>query len=446
MRQITKQLFLLFILNLVLSILIKQLTGYFETKNPVFALNHKYNQTALDHTIWIFKGDIGDDSWRPMQLALGYWAGSKGQGLIYSELLIKRNWKFQYPPTTLLISEFIKANNIDTLKFATVTTFIFMSIMAVGATLLALYSYKEYSAPTLSMLEKIVIGILLTLLLLTFYPAVKAGTLGQIQVWLNSIFVIAILSYITGYETLAGILLGIMASIKPQYALFILWGLFRGNKRLVIAMIVTGAVGLIFGIREFGIANYIDYLRGLSFMAHHGESYFPNQSFNGLIGRLFHIKYPDSFNNTKWVGFGFPSYNIWVFTFTQITSITILAIALIKGKSEIKESRIADFCLMGLAVTMASPIAWEHHYGILFPIFICLWLILWYSDHGIKNNWGKIVLVACYLVAANAIPFTNLLAETYLNFVQSYLFFAACGVFALLVFVKHQFNVNAGQA
>ena len=103
-------------------------------------------------------------------------------------------------------------------------------------------------------------------------------------------FALAILCYITGYETIAGILLGLMASIKPQYALFIIWGLLRGNKRLAIAMIVTGALGLLLGIREFGFAMYVDYLRGLSFLAQHGESFYSNQSFNGLVGRFFSVR------------------------------------------------------------------------------------------------------------------------------------------------------------
>lgn len=89
--------------------------------------------------------------------------------------------------------------------------------------------------------------------------------------WLNAFFALAILCYFTGYETAAGILLGLMASIKPQkYALFIFWGLFRGNKRLVIAMIITGAVGLLLGIRVFGIAMYIDYFPRAEFSAQRG--------------------------------------------------------------------------------------------------------------------------------------------------------------------------------
>jgi alpha-1,2-mannosyltransferase len=95
---------------------------------------------------------------------------------------------------------------------------------------------------------------------------------------------------------------------------------------------------------------------------------------------------------------------------------------------------------MGLGATLASPIAWEHHYGILFPIFVCLWLILWFGDSPLKSIWAKAAFVICYLLAANVIPFTKFLAGSYLNILQSYLFFAACGVFIMLVLIKHQFK------
>ena len=430
MRPIIKQLLFIFLLNLAFSFFVKGLANYLEIKNT---------QIALDHAIWIFTDQIGDDSWRPMRLALDYWTESRGEGLIYSDLLIGRNIKFQYPPTALLISKFIETNNIGILEFSTFTTFIFMFLMLAGVIGIALNSYdKYYVAPPLSLMEKILVGISLTLLLFTFYPAVKAGTLGQIQVWLNAFFALAILCYITGYETLAGVLLGIMASIKPQYALFVLWGLIRGNRRLVIAMIVTGAVGLVAGIGEYGFATYVDYLRGLGFLSRHGESFYSNQSFNGLAGRFFSVSYPEVFNNLRWRGYYFPPYNVWVFSFTQVTSIAILLVALIKGKSRSKEARLADFCLMGLALTMASPIAWEHHYGILFPIFVCLWLVLWFGSNVPENRWAKVTFVASYLVAANFIPIASLSAPTYFNILQSYLFFAACAVFMLLLILKHR--------
>jgi hypothetical protein len=434
LKPIIKQLLFLFILNLAFAFLIKGITNS-------FGLNG--NEMAVTHSINLFSKEIDQDSWKPMGRAFDYWQESQGQLLIYTDLLIKKNIKFQYPPTALLISKILKENHISILNFSTVTTFIFMFLMIMGTAGLTFYSYKAYKLPHLSITENIAVGVLLSFLFFTFYPVVKAGTLGQIQVWLNATFAIAIFCYVTGYEVMAGILLGVMASIKPQYALFVIWGMFRGNQRLVITMILTGSLGLLMGIREFGFGTYMDYLYGLSYLANHGESFYPNQSFNGLIGRLFSVRYPDLFNNTEWRAHYFPPYNFWVATFTQITSVVILIIALIKGKGQSKESHVADFCLMGLAATMASPIAWEHHYGILFPIFVCLWLILWFGNSMLKNVWAKITFVTCYLIAANVIPFTKLLEGSYLNILQSYLFFAAFGVFILLVFIKHQPLPNA---
>jgi len=431
MKPITKQLLFLLLLNLALAFLVKGITNYVEIKD---------NKMAFDHAIWIFTDEIGNDSWKPMKLTYDYWTESQGQSLLYTDLLLTTRIKFLYPPTALLISQFIETNNINLLTFSTATTIIFIFLMIAGVIGTVLYSYREYKAPPLAKAEKIIVSTLLTILLFTFYPVVKAGTLGQMQVWLNAFFAGAILCYITGYETLAGILLGLMASIKPHYALFIIWGLFRGNKRLVIAMIITGALGILLGIREFGFAMYVDYLRGLSFVTKHGESFYTNQSFNGLAGRLFSVRYPDIFNNLKWNGHRYPPYSIWIFSFTQITSIAVLLISLIKTKSQQAESRIADFLLMGLGATLASPIAWEHHYGILFPIFVCVWLILWFGNSQLKSVWIKITFVALYLIAANVFPFTKLLAGSYLNILQSYLLLAATGMFIILVMIKHQFK------
>ena len=430
MKPIIKQLLFLFLLNLFLSFVVKGITNYYGIKN---------NKMAFDHAIWIFTAELGDDSWRPMKLAYDHWVESQGQSLLYSDLLLTQKVKFQYPPTALLLTQFIENNDINLLNFTTATTFIFLILMGSGVVGTVFYWLGEHKTQQLSPVEKAATGALLVFLFFTFYPAVKAGTLGQIQVWLNAFFALAILCFLAGHETVAGILLGLMASIKPQYALFVIWGLFRGNKRLVIAMIVTGLLGLLLGMHEFGFAMYMDYLRGLSFLAQHGESYYSNQSFNGLLGRLLSVRNPEVFNNLQWRGYYFPPYNKWIFLFTQITSIAILLVSLVKTKSKSRESRLADFLLMGLGATLASPIAWEHHYGVLFPIFVCVWLILWFGDSPFKGSF-KAAFVLFYLLAANVFPFTKFVADSYLNILQSYLFMAASGLFLILLLIKHPFK------
>ncbi len=428
MKPIIKQLIFLFLLNLALAFLIKGITNHYGIKN---------NKIAMDHAIWVFTDEIGNDSWRPMKLAYDHWTESQGQSLLYTDLLLPVKVKFLYPPTALLITQFIEENNIDLLAFSTAATIIFLFLMVAGVVATGLYSYKEYKAPQLSAKEQTAVGIVLTLLLFTFYPVVKAGTLGQMQVWLNAFFAISILCYITGHDVLAGIMLGLMASIKPHYALFILWGLLRGNTRLVIAITATGMLGVLLGMHEFGFAMYLDYLRGLSFVTQHGESYYTNQSFNALAGRLFSVRYPEIFNNLRWNGYRYPPYNVWIFSFTQITSIATLVISLIKTKSQSRESKLADFLLMGLGATLASPIAWEHHYGILFPVFVCTWLILWFGNTPLKNTWIKITFVVLYLIAANVFPFAKFVAGSYFNILQSYLLIAASGMFVILWLIKH---------
>jgi hypothetical protein len=427
-KPIIKQLIFLFLLNLALAFLIKGITNHYGIKN---------NKIAMDHAIWVFTDEIGNDSWRPMKLAYDHWTESQGQSLLYTDLLLPVKVKFLYPPTALLITQFIEENNIDLLAFSTAATIIFLFLMVAGVVATGLYSYKEYKAPQLSAKEQTAVGIVLTLLLFTFYPVVKAGTLGQMQVWLNAFFAISILCYITGHDVLAGIMLGLMASIKPHYALFILWGLLRGNTRLVIAITATGMLGVLLGMHEFGFAMYLDYLRGLSFVTQHGESYYTNQSFNALAGRLFSVRYPEIFNNLRWNGYRYPPYNVWIFSFTQITSIATLVISLIKTKSQSRESKLADFLLMGLGATLASPIAWEHHYGILFPVFVCTWLILWFGNTPLKNTWIKITFVVLYLIAANVFPFAKFVAGSYFNILQSYLLIAASGMFVILWLIKH---------
>src|SRR5262249_37752851 len=88
--------------------------------------------------------------------------------------------------------------------------------------------------------------------------------------------------------------------------------------------------------------------------------------------------------------------------------------------------RTFDFSTMALSLTMASPIAWEHHYGILLPVFA----LLLASSLG---HWVRVLLLAgSYVLISNFFSAANALAWTYLNFAQSYVLFGALIVLMLL--------------
>ena len=113
----------------------------------------------------------------------------------------------------------------------------------------------------------------------------------------------------------------------------------------------------------FGWADHVDYLRVVSFMGQRGEAYYPNQSINGLLNRLMSISDPVRYNNLEFHMSEFAPFNPWVYVLTVISSAVIL-LAAIAWRSK-DEDRVFDFCRMAVSLTVASPIAWEHHYGIL---------------------------------------------------------------------------------
>ena len=107
----------------------------------------------------------------------------------------------------------------------------------------------------------------------------------------------------------------------------------------------------------------------LSHLAERGETYYPNHSVNGLLNRLMSVVEPELYRNLDWGDGAFPPFNRWVYWTTTISSAAILLLAILRRNRENDPDRVVDFCTMAVSCTVASPIAWEHHYGVLFPVF-----------------------------------------------------------------------------
>jgi hypothetical protein len=81
---------------------------------------------------------------------------------------------------------------------------------------------------------------------------------------------------------------------------------------------------------------------------------------------------------------------------------------------------------MGLAATMASPIAWEHHYGVALPIFVV-------AERFVTGRGARLALAASYVLVANCFWITKALAASRWNVLESYLFFGATILLVLLL-------------
>ena len=396
-----------------------------------------YRETVLDHTRDVLHAEGCDDSWGIMAYALKY-AQTPHETPLYAEVFFNESLKFQYPPSSLFtIAAMLKVAgpqwvrtqecpNFDPASLNDVLGWVFILLSAVSAAALLEIGLRRNVAVARSRLLVLVRVALVGGLALTFYPIVKAFTLGQIQIWLNGIFAVGLLLWATGNRAASGVMIGLMCLVKPHYGLFVLWAALRREWRFTVACVVTAAIGLGASIAVFGWTDNLDYLHVFWFLSQHGETYYPNQSFNGLLNRLMELVNPDEYDSLGFDDNGFPPFNPWIYSATVVTSLAILAAALLRRRTEGDRDRVLDFCTMALSITIASPIAWEHHYGILLPIFAVL------LADSIGNARRLVLLAISYMLISNLFPVANMLAATGLNIAQSYLLFAALVVLLLL--------------
>ena len=396
-----------------------------------------YSETVLNHTSDVINAEGCDDSWGIMAYALQY-ERTPHTVPLYTELFFKRKLKFQYPPSSLFTiaamlwlagPELVRTAECPDFEFASlndVLGWLFILISAVStAVLLERGLRRHFMAPTSSVLFSVRTVIVFGFAL-TFYPIVKAFTLGQIQILLNGIFALALLCWAFGWKGSSGVLIGLMCLVKPHYGLFVLWAALRREWRFTVACVAMMAIGLAASIAIFGWADNVDYLGVFWFLSQHGEVYYPNQSFNGLFNRLMTLIDPEAYNSLEFDDYGFPPFNPWIYAGTLLTSLVILSAALFRRGKEGDPDRTLDFCIMALSITIASPIAWEHHYGILLPVFAVL------LASSLGNRTRLVLIAVSYVLISNFFSIANMFALTILNVVQSYVFFAALVVLILL--------------
>jgi alpha-1,2-mannosyltransferase len=369
------------------------------------------------------------DSWKPMLDALDYLQSGANTPL-YTQVFFTDKIKFQYPLSSLLPLLALKtilpdrtwvlqALNLITWAGLVATIAMSMQIFKTVSQKLDPNLFKNKS-------ESILAAVTLAVLGLIFYPTLKAYGLGQLQVLINCCFAFAFWNWLKGRERMAGVLIGLMALMKPQYVLFLAWGVLRRRWSFTTAILTVIAVGKGLAIAIFGWSNTVDYLPVISFLSRHGEVFYPNQSINGLLNRLL-------FNGDSltWMENGFPPFHPLVYGGTVLTSALMLLAALLYPLLTSYRSTIIDFAIIGVTCTVASPVAWEHHYGILLPIYAFVFPLMAIAF----STQQRLLLALCvsYLLAGNFLGVLNNTARVpILNILQSYVLFAVLILLAIL--------------
>lgn len=182
-----------------------------------------------------------------------------------------------------------------------------------------------------------------------------------------------------------------------------------------VAFVACGVVLIAASVAVFGWHNNLDYIGVLAGLSHKAQSHYANQSMFGTINRVI-------FNgeNIGYTPYVYTPYIPWVYRATVIAALVLVGSVLVYPWKKLRGST-ADIAAMGLASVAASPMAWEHHYGIVVAIAAWAWFAhaCWMK----KRPW---VLGLAVFLCCNFLPAFNYLADKRgWNILQSYLYFGA---------------------
>ena len=399
-------------LNILLLSCLTGTSAYLERRGLLPAYAEEKLVSSL-HSFATFRQT--SDSWDPMLDAVKQ-LGSGSKDTVYEELFFRRKVKFQYPLTSLLpvwAALHVLNSTVWVLRILKLLSWLAVLVYVACVTALPIIQWPptKGSGPS-----RFLICALIGLAGLLFYPMMRAFGLGQLQTIINAVFAVAFLCYMKGREKVAGLLIGCLVLLKPQYFLVILWGILRKRYTFAGTAFICVTAGFVVAVALFGASNCLDYLRVLSFISKHGESYYANQSVNGLLNRMLM-----NGDNVAWISNSFPAYNPIVYAGSLIAAVLLILLSVVLGHYAPGKGSVADFALVTIACTVASPEAWEHHYGVMLPIFV--WIFT--SNFKIEaRSW--FLLFVSYVLIANDWSITNLTAaHPPFNILQSYVLVGA---------------------
>lgn len=355
------------------------------------------------------------DSWLPMLKSLDYFREHPHEPIYYAKLYDT----LIYPLPSLLPMVLLRKLGLQAHELRIIAVLSWFACIGVAGFTLALAQVQlRKRGGSLSFASVLAVVVLWA----GFYPLFKGYALGNASTFLSCAFAAVLWCWVRGNERAAGVLIACMTMVKPQFVLLVVWLALRRKWNALIACLAVAA--FLFGISfaYFGVHNNLDYLAILSSLSHKAQSHFANQSMFGTLNRMtFHGE------NIPYHPFVYSPNIPWIYRTTVLTSLLLTALGLFFPWGKLRGSA-GDLGAMAILSVAASPMAWEHHYGLVFAVLAWAWFT--YGAWMTRLPW--LLALAAFLTSNALSPIHQFLwYRTGWNILQSYLYFGAL----LLVFL-----------
>ncbi len=215
----------------------------------------------------------------------------------------------------------------------------------------------------------------------------------------------------------------LLTCVKPQFVLLLLWMAVRRRWSAAAAFLATAAALLALSVLVFGWRNNLEYLHVLAGLSRKAQSHFANQSMFGTLNRAI-----GNGENISYTPLLYTPYIRWVYVATVATALALVGAVLLFPWGRMRGSA-GELAAMGIVSVAASPMAWEHHYGIVPAALAWLWFA-----HACWQQRPPWLLGLSALLTLNAWLGFNRLAEFHgWNVLQSYMYFGALLLVAVLM-------------
>jgi hypothetical protein len=214
----------------------------------------------------------------------------------------------------------------------------------------------------------------LSLAFFAYYPTFASISFGQVSLLLLLPLTLAWQALRNEKHVIAGGLLGLVASIKPLFGLFLISLLISRNLRAVSAFIMVCIVCFILGGLMVGFSSYIEYSRILSKVNWLATNW--NGSYSGFFYRLF-----GGSRNQPWIDM--PDLSRGLSLVASLITVSMLAWVILRVKGcDIKIKSDVIMAITIPAMLLISPLGWMYY----FPFLIITFLVLWDLSSNLSNT------------------------------------------------------------
>ena len=389
------------------------------------------------------------DSWGPMKLALAIHRGPHGDQLFerlkafqltddpdsFDEAAaFSAGRKFQYPLSSLIaisVLERVGLDSIPSLNLINLLCFL-INLAAVAYLAICCFGDCDRLLPQGNKTwEHMLIGTFGLGIAITFYPNFCAVTNGNLQMWVDLLFNFVILAWIKEKKFLAGVLIALICGFKPQLAPLLVWAVLWRQWSFCKGFLFVGVFLAITSVVMYGWHNNLAYFDLLRDLSRRGSTTFANESVNGILHRLIEggSERAMVFDPGRYAPYR-PIVYFFTFTFALCMAALAFLPAIFRSK---KEPTLFDFAVVSICFTLASPMIWIYHYGILLPVFVITCKQVVALPLTRQRTQLMVMLAVSWFLCASYMPMTRLIYEAPWNILSVPRFYGAL----LLLFVVY---------